>query len=168
MFTTKNLTNERVLVQGADVDGVKGQVVLDASQWLELKARADVKTAGAEFDTAVEEFYAPLLEAAERVGKALERPTDSLAHVVLDEGEEPRMGRAPQIVHLTKDSMILRLIEDGNTDRLVWVGDDLEILDVLPGTGHNGPVGGGNPHAAEDGSFDEAIRLANEGTSPED
>jgi hypothetical protein len=149
MFTTKNLTGERVLVSGADVDGNKGQVVLDASQWLELKARADVKTAGEAFDAAVEEFYKPLLEAAEKVGKSLERPEDSLGFVTLDEGQDHVPGRAPQIVRLTKDSMVLRLIEDGGTDRLVWVGDDLEILDVLPGTSNTGVVASGDPHANE-------------------
>jgi hypothetical protein len=138
-----------VLVSGADVDGNKGQVVLDASQWLELKARADVKTAGEAFDAAVEEFYKPLLEAAEKVGKSLERPEDSLGFVTLDEGQDHVPGRAPQIVRLTKDSMILRLIEDGGTDRLVWVGDDLEILDVLAGTGNTGVVANSSDEAAE-------------------
>jgi hypothetical protein len=138
-FQTRNLTGERVSVKGTDVDGVHGETVLDASQWLELKARNDVKTAQADFDAAVEAFYAPLLEAAEQANKALERPTDSLAHVVLDEGQEAVAGRAPQIVNLTKDSMVLRLFEDGNTDRLIWIDGELEILEVLPGT-HQSPA----------------------------
>jgi hypothetical protein len=123
-----------VSVKGTDIDGVHGETVLDASQWLELKARKDVQSAGAEFDAAVEAFYAPLIAAAEKVGKSLDKPTDSLAHVVLDEGAEATPGRAPIVVNLSKDSMVLRLLEDGNTDRLIWVDGELEILEVLPGT----------------------------------
>ncbi len=131
-FTTRNLTGERVLVKGTDIEGGSGQEVLDSSQWNELKARKDLQTAGSEFDAAVEAFYAPLLEAAEKVGKTLERPEDSLAFVVLDEGSDAVAGRPKHTVKLTRDSMILRLIEDGSTDRLVWVGEQLEILEVLP------------------------------------
>jgi len=138
-FTTRTLTNDRVMVKGTDIDGGVGETVLDASQWNDLKARNDVKTATADFDAAVEAFYAPLLEAAEKANRSLERPTDSLAHVVLDEGQEAVPGRAPQIVNLTKDSMVLRLLEDGNTDRLIWVDGELEILEVLPGT-HQSPA----------------------------
>lgn len=133
-FTTRNLTGERVLVKGTDIEGGVGEEVLDASQWNELKARSDLQTAGAEFDEAVEKFYAPLLAAAEKVGKTLERPEDSLAFVVLDEGSEAVPGRPKHTVKLTRDSMILRLVEDGHTDRLVWVGEQLEILEVLPTT----------------------------------
>jgi hypothetical protein len=93
-----------------------------------------VKTAGAEFDAAVEAFYAPLLQAAEAHNKVLERPEDSLSFVVLDEGSEGEARRPQHVVRLSKDSMVLRLIEDGSTDRLVWVGDELEILEILAGT----------------------------------
>ena len=151
-FTTRTLTNDRVMVKGTDIDGGMGETVLDASQWNDLKARNDVKMATADFDAAVESFYAPLLEAAEKVNRQLERPTDSLAHVVLDEGQEPVPGRAPQIVNLTKDSMVLRLLEDGNTDRLIWVDGELEILEVLPGT-HPSP-------AATEPTFDEVAAQA--------
>lgn len=154
-FTMRNLTDERVMVKGRDIDGTEGETVLSAAQWNELKARADLKTAGEEFDAAVEAFYAPLLKAAEKANKAIERPVDSLTHVVLDEGQEAVPGRAPQVVHLTRDSMVLRLLEDGNTDRLIWVDGELEILEVLPGTSPT-PV-------HDDGlEFEEAMRLANE------
>jgi len=142
-FTTRNLTGDRVMVKGTDIDGAVGETVLNATQWHELKARQDVKEQGEAFDRAVEEFYKPLLEAAEAVGKAYERPTDEIAVVVLDEGEEHVAGRAPQIVHLNKDSVVLRILESGNTDRLIWVDGELEVLEILPGTGNTGVVASG-------------------------
>lgn len=138
-FTTKNLTGERVLVKGTDIEGGAGEVIVNATQWNELKAREDLKTAGEEFDAAVEAFYAPLLKAAEAANKALERPEDSLSFVVLDEGSEGEARRPQHVVRLSRDSMILRLIEQGNTDRLIWAGGELEILEVLPGT-HQSPA----------------------------
>lgn len=131
-FTTRNLTGERVLVRGTDIEGGFGEAIVNASQWNELKARAELITAGAEFDAAVAAFYAPLLEAAEKANKKIERPDDNLSFVVLDEGQEGQVHRPAQTVRLTKDSMVLRLIEDGNTDRLVWVAGELEILEQLP------------------------------------
>lgn len=133
-FTTLNLTNERVLVKGTDVFGGSGSTTLDATQWNELKIRKDLKAAQEDFDAAVEEFYAPLMAAAEKAEKVLEKPEDSAAFVVLDEGTEGVSHRDKQIVALTRDSIILRLIESGNTDRLIWVNDELEILEVLANT----------------------------------
>lgn len=133
-FTTLNLTNERVLVKGNDVYGGVGSTTLDASQWNELKVRKDLKAAQEDFDAAVEEFYAPIMAAADKAAKVLEKPEDSAAFIVLDEGTEGVAHQPKQIVKLTRDSIILRLIEGGNTDRLIWVNDELEILEVLANT----------------------------------
>ncbi len=152
-FTTMNLTNDRVLVKGSDVHGGHGETILDASQWVELGQRSALRTAQADFDAAVDAFFAPLTEAAEKASKTVERPTDSSAFVVLDEGTEGQQAVAPVIVSLTKDSIVLRLIEEGNTDRLVWVGDELEVLEVLPNTHQSvaPATGNGDPHQRETG-----------------
>lgn len=149
-FIIRNLTGDRVSVKGQDVDGVDGETVLDARQWRELEQRAQVKEATAEFDAAVEAFYAPLIKAAEATKKSFERPEDSISFIVLDEGEEPVAGRAPQVVHLNKDSVVLRILESGNTDRLIWVDGSLEVLEVLPGTSGAGTTP----------SFDEVVAQA--------
>jgi hypothetical protein len=149
MFTTRQLTGDRVLVQGTDVDGTNGKTILDSTQWTELAARTDVKRAQEDFDAAVEEFFAPLMEAAEAANKSMEKPTDSAAFVVLDEGQVGQASRPAQVVSLTRDSIILRLIEEGNTDRLIWVGDELEVLEVLAGTHQSPASGNGDPHANE-------------------
>lgn len=142
-FTTRNLTGDRVSVKGTDIDGTYGETVLDATQWRELEQRAQLKEAHEDFDAAVEEFYAPLLRAAEAAQKSFERPEDSISFVVLDEGEEATPGRRRQVVTLTRDSVILRILESGDNDRLIWVDGDLEVLEVLPGTGNSGVVASG-------------------------
>lgn len=135
-FTTKNLVNDRVLVEGRDTSGTEGQTVIDGAQWAELNRRQDFDRAQKDFDQAVDEFFKPLVEAADKAEKALtdQRPEDPIGFVVLDEGEDATPGTPRNVVKLTKDSQILRLIEDGHSDRLVWVDGDLEILAVLPGT----------------------------------
>jgi len=129
-FTTIKLMNERVLVQGTDVFGGSGKTTLDASQWNELALRKDVSKAQEAFDQAVEEFYKPIMEAAEAAAKVVEKPEDSTSFIVIEEGTEGVAHQPKQIVKLTRDSIILRLIEQGNTDRLVWVDDELEILEA--------------------------------------
>jgi hypothetical protein len=123
-FKTQALTGNRVIVSGTDVNGVQNQTVVDGSEWAGIKAERNFAGAEANFEASVEEFFAPLLAAAEEMGKALEVPTDELEYLVISEGVE----------RLSKDSQVLRLIEDGNDHRLVWVGDDLEILAEVTST----------------------------------
>lgn len=132
MFTTTKLTNDRVLVTGTDLTGTAGKTVLDASQWVELNGRTDFNKAQLAFDEAVEQFFAPLSEAAEKLDKAMTRPTDASAYIVLDEGSEGEAARPAHIVALNHDSIVLRLIEEGSTDRLIWVGETLEVIAPAP------------------------------------
>jgi uncharacterized protein (DUF924 family) len=153
-FNTKQLVNNRVLVEGTDVSGTEGQTVIDGTQWAEVQSRKDFNHATEAFDKAVEEFFAPLAEAAEQANKALERPEDSLGYIVLEEQVEGTPANAGQLVKLTKDSQILRLIEEGNSDRLVWVEGDLEILAVLPNTHSNN--GSSQVSVSNDGGDDQS------------
>lgn len=129
-FTTTALVGDRVLVRGEDFLGTSGQVVLDSSQWAEVNRTKQFKEATKEFDAAVEEFFAPLTEAADKAkakGQAPEQ--DPIEFVVLEEGENGTPGKPAHLVKLTKDSVVLRLIEENaDTDRLAWVNDTLEIL----------------------------------------
>lgn len=129
-FNTINLTGNRVLVRGTDLTGATGEATLDASQWNELNARDDVSRAQQAFDDAVHEFFAPLTKAAEQAKRSLEVPEDSVSYVVLDEGSEGQARRPKQVVKLTRDSIVLRLIEEGNTDRLIWVNGELEVTEA--------------------------------------
>lgn len=127
-FTSVKLTDERVLVRGTDVMGHEGETVLNSAQWNEVIAHTEHSLAVEDFDRAVEEFFAPLTAAAEKVSKQMTKPTDPLSYVVLHEGTEGVEGTDDVLVKLNKDSMILRLLESNDFDRLVWVGKELEIL----------------------------------------
>ncbi len=141
-FTVARLVNSEALVTGTDVFGETGKVVVNTCQWDELKAHSAMHEAGDAFDAAVNEFFAPLLEAAEKIGQSVEVPTDPSSFVVLHEEVEHVEGRSADIVRLTSDSVILRLIEQGDTDRLVWVeaggSKTLQVLavDSAPATGN--------------------------------
>jgi hypothetical protein len=152
MFKTNILVGERVLVSGTDVTGESGKTIVDATQWNELALRKDVSKATADFDAAVEAFYAPLTDAADAAEQAFKgnKPDDASAYVVIQEEVPATPGQVGHTVRLTRDSVILRLIEEGNTDRLVWVDDQLEVLEVLPNTSTSAAVvTSGDPHADE-------------------
>lgn len=131
-FTIRRLMAGRAVVSGTDVTGAQGQIVVSTSEWDDVKARDEFKTATADFDAAVQEFFAPLTEAAEKVNQKINVPDDPASYVVLDEGVEARAGRPADVIRLSKDSIILRMVEGGSTDRLVWVGDQLEVAEAMP------------------------------------
>jgi hypothetical protein len=149
-FTTNALTGGRVLVRGQDSTGTNGETVLDGTEWAQAKAQAAHFEAHEGFDAAVEEFFAPLVEAAEKLESSLAMPAlDRSSYFVIDEGEEATPGRSSTVIKLGRDSVILRLIEEGQSDRLVWVAGDLEVLEVLPGTSTSGSVQGQSPEPHE-------------------
>lgn len=138
-FTTLALTGGRVLVKGTDHTGTAGETVVDGSEWAQVKRQAAHAEATEAFDDAVNEFFGPLMAAAEQLEDSLAIPApDEISYFVIDEGEEGTAGREPSVIKLSRDSIVLRLLERGQGDRLVWVAGDLEILEVLPGTSNTG------------------------------
>jgi len=133
-FSTTRLVNNQVLVQGTDIFSVYGRTTLDSTQWDEIKADGQYSEAIDAFDAAVKQFFAPLLEAAEAAQQAAPSmdTVDPIAYVVLNEEVEGVEAQPAQLIHLTNDSIVLRLIEQGETDRLVWVDGTLEILELVP------------------------------------
>lgn len=130
-FTTTNLTGERVLVRGTDQFGTEGQTIVDASQWNMVKAKSSHMEAHENFNAAVEEFFAPLMEAADLLNSSAQPKVDPISYVVLQEGAEAQQGQDEIAVKLDVDSIVLRLLEHGDYDRLVWVNDQLEVLEVM-------------------------------------
>lgn len=128
-FQVQNMLGDQALVSGTDRSGNHGKTIISTAQWDELKARKNFSAATEEFDKAVEEFFAPLTEAAEAAAKAMVKPTDPTEYIVLTEEVESVEGKPAEIVPLSQDSIILRLIEEDKTDRLVWV--DESTLAVL-------------------------------------
>lgn len=138
-FSIHTLVGERVLVKGTDQFGVTGQTVLDSSQWAQVNSHKEYDQATEAFEQAVEEFFAPILDAAAQLDQAKAKPEpDSIGYVVLSEPEEGRPAKPGHLVKLTHDSIVLRLLEGGQHDRLAWVGDNLEVLGeqvpTTPGT----------------------------------
>ena len=126
-FTTTALANEFFLVEGTDVRGRYGEHILDGSEWLEIKRALGTDTAKAELDAAVEEFFKPLVEAADAFAAAKAPVVDALSVVVLNEGTTGEPAREREVIHLSQASQILRAIEEGTTDRLLWVDGELVI-----------------------------------------
>lgn len=129
-FVVQNMLGDQALVSGTDHLGNEGKTIVFTSQWDELKARKNFSSAQADFDAEVERFFKPLTKAAKKAEKSLNaKAPDSASYIVLTEAVEEVSGQPAQVVALSKDSIILRLIEEGNTDRLVWV--DERTLGIL-------------------------------------
>ena len=128
-FKTIRLANHRVLVDGTDAFGNSGRTVLDSTQWDGIKAELTKSTVEDQFNAAVEEFYAPLLEKIDAiVADAQKSVVDDAYVLTVGETVNAVEAVAPTVYRLNQDSAILRLLEEGRTDRLVWVNDKLEII----------------------------------------
>ena len=126
-FNTTILAGQRVLVTGSKKNQ---QTILDSTEWDSIKAHQAYHLAGDAFDEAVTAFFAPIVEAAEKANAALAESLpkrDDAFVIVLSEGVEGVEEVTPAVIQLGRDAAILRMIEEGNTDRLVWVGDTIEI-----------------------------------------
>ena len=127
-FNTQALAGQRVLVTG---DVAEQRTILDAAEWNEVKHLLAHTVADEVFNAAVEEFFAPLVEVAEAAAQELQatlpKPDEAFT-IVIDEGAAGTEAVEPVVINLGRDAAILRMIEEGQTDRLIWVGDTIEIL----------------------------------------
>ena len=126
-FNTTILAGQRVLVTGSKKNQ---QTILDSTEWDSVKAHQAYHLAGDAFDEAVTAFFAPIVEAAEKANAALAESLpkrDDAFVIVLSEGIEGVEEVEPEVVQLGRDAAILRMIESGDTSRLIWVGDTIEI-----------------------------------------
>lgn len=128
-FNTSQLRGERVLVKGTDKNGTAGETVVDSTQWTEISEHADWHLAEEGFNKVVEDHFADITAAAEALDAARAPKTlDPIEYFEIHEGVEGVVAVAPVAHKLNRDSIILRLIENGEFDRLVWVGTELEVL----------------------------------------
>lgn len=136
-FTVTRLAGSEALVSGTDKLGTTGQTIVSTEQWDELKQHKLYHKATEAFDDQVQEFFKDILDAAAEVQAVLDGNTkaqDPNEFVVFGEGVEGVAAVEPEIKRLNKDSQILRLIEDGQQDRLLWVHDELVITEYVPDT----------------------------------
>lgn len=127
-FTTTPLAGGQVLIEGTDVRGKQDQEVVDGRQWAEVKARGNQAEALALVDAAIEALVAPITEAVEQANAMLAAPKlDPLFYVVEQEEVEHTHGRPELLTKLSRDSVILRAIEEGHEDRLIWIKGSLTV-----------------------------------------
>ena len=127
VFNITRLAGERALVQGTD----EGETaILDTFEFDLLKGNPALKEAEADYDAKVKEFFAPVTEASEafeQAKKAALTVNDPAFRVVVQEAIEATAGQAERVHILGRDAAILRLIESGDTSRLLWVNGAIEI-----------------------------------------
>ena len=130
VFNITRLAGERALVQGTD----EGETaILWTGEFDRLKGNTALKDAEADFDAKVKEFFAPVVEASEafeQAKKAALTVNDPAFRVVVQEAIEATAGQRERVHILSRDSAILRLIESGDTSRLLWVNGTIEITEL--------------------------------------
>lgn len=126
-FTTINLANDQVLVEGTDIRGNSGSVVLDGTEWNAMQERNRINGAFEKFDESVEAFFAPLVEAAKQVSEAHKVTIDPLLYIVEQEEVQPQEGKSERLIRLNADTVVLRAIALDKTDRLIWVNGTLVV-----------------------------------------
>ena len=127
-FSTLPLVNNQVLV----IDSVENKMTkLDAGEWNRIKIWEKKVDATEAFDAEIAEYFKPfneILDNAVRKFEGLEPKVDPNSAYEVTEGVDAVEGVKPKTYSLSKDSQILRLIESGQDDRLIWIGEELEIL----------------------------------------
>ena len=131
LFNITKLAGHKLLVTG----DANQAVVLDTTEWDGVAAIVAKHDAQHAYDTAVEEFFAPLQGAADKLEKAgLDSTLQDPAFVVTlhDEVEGTESKDAVQMI-LSNEATIVRLLLAGDFSRLVWVGDkEIAILALDP------------------------------------
>ena len=127
VFNVTRLAGARALVQGTD----EGEsTILNTQEFDELKGNTALEEAEADFGAKVKEFFAPVVEASEafeQAKKAALTVNDPAFRVVVQEAIEATAGQHERVHILGRDTAILRLIDSGDTSRLLWVNGAIEI-----------------------------------------
>ena len=130
VFNVTRLAGARALVQGTD----EGEsTILFTTEYDELKGNTALKEAETDFGAKVKEFFAPVVEASEafeQAKKAALTVNDPAFRVVVQEAIEATAGQPERVHILGRDTAILRLIDSGDTSRLLWVNGTIEITEL--------------------------------------
>ena len=132
IFNVTELAGHRALVTG----DANQQCILDTTERDELRFSMQNREIDEMFDENIEGFFAPLTRAAELhdrrhelLAQQFNQADDPAFSLVLKEAVEGVEGVEEERVILSHDSVVLRLIDSGRTDRLVWVGNDrIEVV----------------------------------------
>jgi hypothetical protein len=139
-FNTIELMGDKVLVQGTDRNNASGRMVVDASQWNLLREVAAFDAAVADHGRVVEEFFAPIVQSSERVKALGSNEPDPLSYIETQAAVDGVKAVPAVRKKLSDDSIILRVLEQGQVDLLVWVAED-QLVVAKPSTAPAVPVG---------------------------
>lgn len=134
-FNTTRLSGQRVLVTG---DTQEQHTILSASEWDSVKTNTKVEAMEKSFEAEVEKFFAPLVAASEKMEQVFldtMPKVDPDRVIVLKEAVKGTPEEPAELLVLSDDSLILKLIDEGKTDRLIWVGSSIEIIESVSGVG---------------------------------
>ena len=132
IFNVTELAGHRALVTG----DANQQCILDTTERDELRFFLENREVDEMFNQDLEDFFAPLTRAAELYDRRHEllaqqfnQADDPIFNFVRKAGVEAVEAVEEERVVLSHDSVVLRLIDSGRTDRLVWVGNDrIEVI----------------------------------------
>ena len=127
-FTTIKLAGHRTLVEGFDNMGTAHQTILNSEEFDEIEEYFEQEQADEVFNQAVAEFFAPLTEAAEQHRDQVAQGIDPAFLLIVEEGQTGQAARDQVVIALGLDTVILRMLASGDTSRLLWVGDEIEVL----------------------------------------
>lgn len=116
-------SSSQVVVEGTDVNGTFNKIIVDGSQWNNIQKIEDALEAANEFDDVVLEFFKPLTDAV-----PVEKKEVDFATYTITQGAPASEEVLPLEYELTNDSQILRAIDFELFDLLVWVKDELIVL----------------------------------------
>ena len=136
IFNVTELAGHRALVTG----DANQQCILDTTERDELRLMLGNREIDEMFEEDIEDFFAPLTRAAElhdlhhkELAQQFEQTDDPAFNFVMKAGVEGVEAVEEERVVLGHDSVVLRLIDSGQTDRLVWVGNDtIEVIAQKP------------------------------------
>lgn len=127
-FKVTPLVEDQYLIEG---DTPEQAVILNGTQYNQLKGNSKLEGSLKEFDEAVAKFYKPLTDATAKLEKQeLAQKKDNPFIEVLEEGTPATQETPRRELVLSVHTVILKLIEDKKTDRLRWVKDIIVILDT--------------------------------------
>ena len=127
-FITTKLAGHRTLVEGFDNMGTAHQTILNSEEFDEIEQHFELEQADDVFNQAVAAFFAPLTEAAEQHQDQVAQGIDPAFLLVVEEGQAGQAARDQVVIELGLDTVILRMLAVGDTSRLLWVGDVIEVL----------------------------------------
>lgn len=119
MFEVTELQDGSTLVEGTDSKGVEGQCILHSHAWSAYQHYLSQTAAMEEFDKTVEEFFAPLTAAADKLVEETTNPWQ-----ILTVGEDVEGVEAQKFV-LDSDGIILRMLAETDGAQLRWVNNVL-------------------------------------------